>query len=80
MPSNKTFSRWVRLTDRGVEKVHEEYLRAGQKCASPEWVWFAGEIVDYREWCSRSSRFPTCRDLVVKALLWLVEKLRAGGR
>ena len=67
--------RWVRLTADGQRKVHEEYLKAGDSQASPEWIWFATEIVDYREGCARTSHWQTWRTRTVRLLLWLVEKL-----
>jgi hypothetical protein len=73
--SRLVLPQWVRLTKEGQKKLHAEYMQAGESKASPEWIWFATEIVDYREGCARTSHWQTWRTRTVRLLLWLVEKL-----
>lgn len=70
--------RWVRLTEEGQRKVHEEYMKAGNNEASSEWIWFATEIVDYREGCSRTSHWQTWRSRTIRLLMWLAERIATG--
>lgn len=70
--------RWVRLRPEGQRLLHEEYLKAADSKASPEYIWFATEIVDYREGCSRTSRYQpwqSWRTRVVRLLMWLAERI-----
>lgn len=67
--------RWIRLTADGQRLLHEEYLKAGDNKPSQEWIWFAAEIVDYREGCSRTCSQPDWRARVAMMLLWLVGKV-----
>lgn len=69
--------RWIRLTPEGQAAVHKEWLAAGDSKASAQWLWFC-DIVDYREGCSRTSRFQTWRSRSIRALLWLAERIATG--
>lgn len=74
-PERFILPRWIRLTPEGQRLLHEEWLKAGDNKPSPEWIWFASEIVDCREGYSRTISQPYLRARVVMLLLWLVEKV-----
>jgi hypothetical protein len=68
--------RWIRLDDDGVEEIARQLQAASNTIShSPEWVWFAGKVWDYRESCQRTSIFQTWRSFARRGLLWAVEKL-----
>jgi len=69
--------RWIRLTPEGQERVHQEWLRAFDSEARPEWKWFCG-IVDFQEGCNRTSLKPNWRTRTIGALTWLAERIATG--
>ena len=79
--------RWIRITEEGTKLIREEAGRhTDKKCdalwsrqdcapATPQWMWFAGSVWDYREACNRQFAIQTWRTRARRILLWLVERL-----
>jgi|GEM_PF-3945996 len=74
--SRLVLPRWVRLTEEGHARVHEEYLAAYHGKACKEWPWFC-QVIDYHEGCARTSLHQTWRSIAIRALIFLAEKIAA---
>lgn len=67
-------TRWIRLTDEGIEILMKDLRRAQESQCSNEWEWFTN-VLDYREMCHRNSHWQTWKMKLKRVLLFLVEKL-----